>query len=79
MSMRVCKVEVYKFKNKEGKTIPDYAIMNTYDGKFLEWVEVVETGTGKIDVNIGCDGSVIVHKRSQAKKIIDKFEEYWRT
>ena len=76
--MRVCKVSVYKFKNGNGRTIPDYSIMNNYDGKYLAWTEVERTGIKEIDENIGCDGSVVVHSRSQANKIIDAFYSYWR-
>lgn len=77
MSMKVCKAEIYKFKNNKGRTVPDYVILNNYDGKFLEWVNVIKTGIKDIDENIGCDGSVVVHKRSHANKIIDAFNNYF--
>jgi len=75
--MKVCKAEIYKFKNEKGKTIPDYLIMCHYDGKFLEWVNVESTGILAVDKNIGCGGSVVVHKRSHANRIIKKFNEHW--
>lgn len=78
MSMRVCKAEIYKFKNETGKIIPDYIIMNTFDGSFLDWINVEPTGIKEIDENIGCDGSVVVHLRNHADKIIDKLEECWK-
>lgn len=73
MSLRVCKAEIYGFKNKKGRQVPDYVIMNNFDGRFLDWVAINRTGIKKIDENIGCDGSVVVHKRSYAERIIETF------
>ena len=69
--MRICKANIYDFTNKKGRKIPDYIIMNGYDGRFLEWRDINRTGIKKIDENIGCDGSIIVHKLNHAQKIID--------
>ncbi len=71
MSMRVCKADIYESRNSKGRRIPDYVIMNNYDGRFLEWRDVETTGIEEIDENIGCDGSIVVHKRSHAQKIIE--------
>lgn len=71
MSMRICKADIYESRNSKGRKIPDYVIMNNYDGRFLEWRDVETTGIEEVDENIGCDGSVIVHKRSHAQKIIE--------
>jgi hypothetical protein len=73
--MRVCKANVYESRDAAGRKIPDYVIMNNYDGRFLEWRDVETTGIEEIDENIGCDGSVVVHKRSHAEKIINKLDE----
>ena len=45
--------------------------MNNFDGRFIEWREVNKIGIKEIDENVGCEGSVVVHKRSHAQKIID--------
>ena len=71
MSMRICKANIYEFRNSKGRKIPDYVVMNNYDGRFLEWRDIEPTGIEEIDENIGCDGTVVVHKISQAQKIID--------
>lgn len=71
MSFEICKAEVYGFRNKKGNRVPDYIIKNGYDGRFLEWQDVSNTGIKEVDENIGCDGSVVVHKRSHAEKIIE--------
>ena len=75
MSMKICKATIYEFKNGKGRKIPDYVIMNNYDGRFIEWQDIEPTRIEEIDENIGCDGSVIVHKRSHAQKIINALEE----
>jgi hypothetical protein len=71
MSMEICKAEIYGFRNNKGRKIPDYIIKNNYDGRFLEWRDVETTGIKEVDENIGCDGSIVVHKRSHAQRIID--------
>ncbi len=75
MSMRICKADVYESRDSKGRRIPDYVIMNNYDGRFLEWRDIEPTGIKEVDENIGCDGSVVVHKPSYAQKIIDVLEE----
>ena len=72
MSFQVCKAEIYGFKDAKGRTIPDYIIKHNYDGRFLEWRDVSPTGIKEVDENIGCDGSVVVHKQSHAEKIVEK-------
>jgi len=72
MSFEICKARVYGFKNEQGKRIPDYIIKNGYDGRFLEWQDVCKTGIKEVDENIGSDGSVVVHKRSHAEKIVEQ-------
>lgn len=74
MSFQVCTAKIYSFKNEKGRTITDYIIKNNYDGRFLEWLDISPTGIKEVDENIGCDGSVVVHKRSHATKIIEKME-----
>ena len=71
MSQKIIKANIYGFTNSRGRRIPDYIIMNGYNGCFLEWQFINPTGIKEIDENIGCDGSIIVHKRSHAQKIID--------
>ena len=73
MSLRVCKAEIYGLKNEKDRRKTDYIIMNNFDGRFLDWFAVRRTGIKEIDENIGCDGSVVVHKRSHAEKIIETF------
>lgn len=71
MSFSVCKARVYGFKNAKGRTIPDFVIKNNYDDRFLEWRDINPTGIKEVDENIGFDGSVVVHKRAHAEKIIE--------
>ncbi len=71
MSFEVCKAHVYGFKDMKGRKISDYIIKNGYDGRFLEWRDINPTGIKEVDENIGCDGSIVVHKRSHAEKIIE--------
>lgn len=70
MSFEICKARIYRFRNKKGRRIPDYIIKNGYDGRFLEWRDINETGIKEVDENISCDGSVVVHKRAHAEAII---------
>ncbi len=72
MSFEICKAGVYGFKNEKGRRMPDYIIKNNYDGRFLEWWDINRTGISEVDENIGCDGSVVVHKQSHAEKIIER-------
>ena len=74
MSFEICKARIYGFKDNRGRRVPDYIIKNNYDGRFLEWVDIYLTGIREVDENIGCDGSVVVHKRSHAKQIIEKLD-----
>jgi hypothetical protein len=73
--MKICKANIYDFRNANGRRVPDYLILNNYDGRFLEWRDIEKTGIKEIDENIGCDGSVVLHKRSHAEKIINKLED----
>jgi len=70
--MQICKADVYGFRDTKGKRIPDFIIKNNFDGRFLEWREIEPVGIEDVDINIGCDGSVVVHKRNHAEKIIQK-------
>lgn len=74
MSLEICKAQVFGFRNQQGRRIPDFIIKNNYDGRFLEWRDVSQTGIKEVDENIGCDGSVVVHKKAHAEKIIEKLE-----
>ncbi len=74
MSFEICKARVYGFKNETGGRISDYIIKNGYDGRFLEWADINPTGIREVDENIGCDGSVVVHSRTHAEKIIERLE-----
>lgn len=74
MSFQVCKANIYGFKDDKGRKAPDYIVKNNYDGRFLEWVDIHPTGIKEVDEQIGCDGSVIVHKRSHAERIIETME-----
>lgn len=75
MSMKICKANIYDFRNTNGRRIPDYVILNNYDGRFLEWRDIEPIRIDAVDENIGCDGAVVVHKRSHAEKIINKLDE----
>ena len=75
MSMRICKANIYESRDAKGRRIPDYVILNNYDGRFLEWRDIEPIGVDEVDENIGCDGSVVIHKRSHAEKIIKKLDE----
>lgn len=74
MSFQVCKANIYGFKDDKGRKVPDYIVKNNYDGRFLEWVDINPTGIREVDEQIGCDGSVVVHKRSHAERIIETME-----
>jgi hypothetical protein len=68
MSLEICKAQVFGFRNQQGRRIPDFIIKNNYDGRFLEWRDVSQTGIKEVDENIGCDGSVVVHKKLMRKR-----------
>lgn len=74
MSFEVCKARIYGFRNEKGRRVPDYIIKNNFDGRFLDWADINQTGIKEVDENIGLDGSVVVHKRAHAEKIIEKME-----
>lgn len=74
MSFEICKAGIYGFKDEKGRRVPDYIIKNNYDGRFLEWADINPTGIREVDEQIGCDGSVVVHKRSHAEQIVERLE-----
>jgi hypothetical protein len=71
MSYAIIEAKVYQWEDSKGNTLPDYVIMNLYDGKFLEWNEVMPIGVKEADEQCGCDGSVILHSYQHAEKVVE--------
>jgi len=69
--------EIYELRDMNGRKFnwERYAIMNTYDGKFLEWcaLEDLDYGDPEINEQLDCDGSIVVSKK-QAELIAKKLK-----
>jgi len=69
--------EIYELRDVNGKKFnwERYAIMNNYDGRFLEWgdLEDLDYGDQEINEQLDCDSSIVVSK-SQADLIVRKLE-----
>ncbi len=70
MKYSILQISFNKCRDARGKIIPEYIIMNMYDGRFLEWHDICETGNKEIDDQIDCDGSLIVNSKKDARAII---------
>lgn len=69
--------EIYELIDTNGKKFgwERYAIMNCYDGRFLEWCDLAifcaDYGDLEINEQLECEGAVIVSKK-QAELIVGK-------
>ncbi|GEM_PF-2100807 len=70
MNYAVIEAKIYQWHDQDNNIKPDYIIMNTSDGKFLEWSEITTTGIEEIDEQIECNGSVVVYSTENAEAII---------
>jgi len=70
--------EIYELRDLNGKKFgwERYTIMNNYDGRFLEWIDLDNHDYGDPEINeqLGCDGSIVVSKR-QAELIVRKLDD----
>lgn len=67
--------EIYELRDKSGKKFSweRYAVMNCYDGRFLEWCDLAtlcaDYDDPQMNEQLGCEGAAIVSKR-QAEMIV---------
>lgn len=62
--------EIVKVVRQSGAT--RFGIMNSHDGRLLEWGDINPTGDQRIDADIGADGTCLVKSEALAELIVSK-------
>ena len=62
--------EIVKVVRQSGSEM--FGVMNSYDGRLLEWRDIYPTGNRRIDADIGADGTCLVESEALARLIVSK-------